>query len=259
LFPFYASGFNFPERETIGLTPLIADLPLSAFTFTVDQEKQVYNTDFSVVAVLKDQNGQVVEKRSKQYRLSGPADKLEDDKKGRVLFYREADLPPGRYGFETIAYDAPTGRSSVRTGTIEVTGSDEAKLRLSDVVILNGAEPASPADAKRSNPFHVGSVLVNPNLGQPIHRTLKELPFYFTVYLPAETSPLPKMTIELRQQDHTLAQMAADPPKPDASGRIQYFAGLPMEKVPAGSYELRITVTDGTLTVTRSRQFTLTD
>jgi hypothetical protein len=201
----------------------------------------------------------VVQKLSRQYRLSGPLEKLDDEKKGRVLFYREADLMPGRYRLETIAYDAPTGRSSVRTGTIEVTASDEGKLRLSDVVILSRAEPASAPAEKHGNPFRVGDVIVSPNPGEPIHRSLKQVPFFFSVYIPAGTSAPPKLTVELRQQGRTLAQMPGELPKPDESGRIQYPAGLPLEKIPAGEYELRITVTDGATTLARSGYFTIVD
>jgi hypothetical protein len=258
-FAFYTAGFSFPERDRVGLAPIIADLPMSAFTFGVDQEKKLYSTDFSVVALLKDENGQVVQKLSRQYRLSGPLEKLEYEKRGRLLFYREADLMPGRYRLETIAYDAPTGRASVRTGTIEVAASDEGKLLLSDVVLLNRAEPASAADEKHRNPFYVGNVIVSPNLGEPIHRSLKQVPFFFTVYIPAETSALPKLTVELRQKGRTLAQIPGEMPKPDASGRIQYVAGLPLEKIPAGDYELRITVTDGTTTLARPGYFTIVD
>ena len=243
----------------MGLAPVIADLPLSPFSFVVDQEKKTYSTDFSVVALLRDRSGQVVEKLSKHYRLSGPLDKLEEEKKGRILFYREADLSPGRYTLETIAYDAPTARLSVRSGAIEVTAGDEARLRLSDVMILKRAEPAPAAAETLSNPFRVGNVLVTPNLGEPISRTLKEAPFFFTIYTPPGTIAGPKLTIELRQRDQTLAQMPGDLPKPDAAGRIQYLAGLPLERLPAGSFELRITISDGTTTVTRSAYFTIAD
>jgi VWFA-related protein len=256
-FSFYARGFSFPERDRVGLAPVIADLPLSPFSFVGDQEKKTYSTDFSVVALLKDGSGQVVEKLSQQYRLSGPLDKLEDEKKGRILFYREGKVAPGSYTLETIAYDAPTGHSSVRTGTLEIRADDETKLRLSDVIIIKRAEAASAADQNLNNPFRVANVIVIPNLGETLSRTIKEAPFFFTVYTPPGTIALPRLTIELRQHDHTLAEMPGDLPKPDLSGRIQYLAGLPLEKLPAGSYELRITVSDGTTTVTRAAAFAI--
>jgi VWFA-related protein len=258
-FPFYAAAFSFPERERIGLAPVLADLPLSAFTFQADPDKKLYRTDFCIVTVVKDQTGQALAKLSKQYQLSGPLDKLEAEKKGRLLFYREADLPPGSYTLETIAYDAPTGHASVRRAALEVTASDEGKLRVSDIVMLNRAEPASAADEKSANPFHVGNVIAIPNLGEPIHRSIKEAPFFFKIYLSADVRAVPKLTIELRQQDRTLAQMPGVLTEPDALRRIQYLAGLPLEKIPPGTYELRITVRDGTTSVTRSRQFTVAD
>jgi hypothetical protein len=258
-FLFYSRGFSFPERDRAGLVPVIADLPLSAFSFAVDRDQKVYQTDFSVVALLKDQTGRVVAKLSKQYLLSGPLDKLDEVKKERILFYREANLGPGRYTLETIGYDTATGRSSVCTGPIQVAADNESKLRLSDVVMLNRAEPAKAPDEKHGNPFRVGEVIVSPNLGEPIHRSLTQVSFFFTAYDPTAASARPKLTIELRQQGRTLAQMPGEMPTPDASGRIQYLAELPLEKIPAGEYELRITVTNGATTLARSAYFTIAD
>ena len=257
-FPFLARGFSFPERERAGLAPVLVDVPLSAFTFRADAEKKIYETDFSVVALLKDQSGQVVEKLSRQYRLTGPLEKIGEEKQGRVLFYREAELEPGRYTLEVIAYDAPTGRAGVRTGAVEVPAAEEGGLRLSDVVFLKRAEPAGAGDEeKRGNPFRVADMLVSPNLGEPVRRSLKQAPFFFTAY--ARPGARPRLTIELRQQGRTLAQMPGELPAADASGRTQYLAGLPLEKIPAGTYELRVTIGDASASVTRSGYFTLED
>lgn len=256
-FPFYIGGFSFPDKPRIGLAPIMVDVPLSAFTFRVEQSKKIYETDFSIVALLKDQSGQVVSKLSNHYRLDGPIEKVEDAKKGRVLFYAEADLPPDRYTLETIAYDAPSGRASIRAGILEVSASDESKLRLSDVVLLKRAEQVS-GDENKTNPFRVGNMLVSPNLGEPISRSLKQVPFFFTVYAPSSAAK-PTLTIELSQGGRALAQMPGQLPDSDSSGRSQFVAGLPIEKLPAGAYELKITVAGDGSTLSRSRSFTLVD
>jgi hypothetical protein len=209
--------------------------------------------------LVRNQSGEVVAKLSNQYRLNGPLDKAEEAKKGRVLFYREANLPPDRYTLETIAYDAPSGRASVRTTTLEVAATDEGKLRLSDVVVLKRAEPANGADENRSNPFHIGTMIVNPYLGEPIQRSIKQVPFYFTVYIPSGTTAKPKLTIELFREGRALAQIPGELPDMDASGRSQFVAALPLEKIPAGSYELKITISGEATSVSRSRSFTLVD
>jgi len=258
-FPFMVGGFTFPDRGRIGLTPVMADVPLSAFSFHLDQTKKTYETDFAIITLIKNQTGDVVAKLSNQYRLNGPLDKVEEAKQGRVLFYREAILPPDRYTLETIAYDAPSRRTSVRTTTIEVSPTDDAKLRLSDVVVLRRAEPANGADENRTNPFHVSTMIVSPFLGEPIPRSMKQVPFYFTVYLPTGAAAKPKLTVELIREGHTLAQIPGELPDADALGRCQFVSGLPLDKIPAGSYELKITVSGETGTISRSRSFTLVD
>jgi len=258
-FPLSAVGFSFPERERTGLAPVMVEAQMSDFTINVDKEKKLYNTDFSIVVLLKDQAGQVVEKLSNQYRLSGPLDKVEEAKRGRVLFYREAELMPGRYTMEAIAYDSPTGRASVRLGELEVPETDEGKLHMSSIVILRSAEKAAATDQRESNPFQVAGMELYPNLGENTHKARKQMPFFFTAYTASAATAAPKMMIEVCQKKQVLAQMPGEMPAPDEAGRIQYIAGLPLEKIPAGTYELRITVNDGTASVTRSRFFTIED
>jgi hypothetical protein len=208
---------------------------------------------------VKDQSGQVVAKASNQYRLNGPIDKVEDAKKGRILFYKELNLPPNRYTLETIAYDAPSGRASVRTGVIDVAATDASTLRVSDVVLLNRAEKVTASEENKTNPFLVANMIVSPNLGEPIQRSLKQVPFFFTVYVPAGVTDKPKVTIELLSQGRALAQLPGALPDSDALGRSQFVAGLPVEKIPAGTYELKIVVSSGATNLTRSRTFTLVD
>jgi VWFA-related protein len=257
-FPFYAGGFSFPDRERPGLTPVIIDVPLSAFTIRVDKQKKLYETDFSLVTLAKDQSGQVVAKLSERYQLNGPSDKAEDAKKERILFYREANLPAGRYTLETIAYDAPTGQASVRTGAIEVPAADENKVLLTDVILVRRAEPAGTSEENKSNPFHVANKIVGPNLGEPIPRAQKQVPFYFTVYVPSGATK-PQLSIELLSQGKSLAQMPGALPASDPSGRIQFVAGLPIEQLPAGAYELKITVSGEAMSLSRSRSFTIVE
>ncbi len=254
-FPLNAAAFNFPEAGRTGLVPVVVEAPTEAFSFEVDGARKFYKTDFSIVVLLKDQSGQVVKKLSNQYQLSGAFDQLEAARRGRILFYREAELAPGSYRFEVAAYDEPTGRASVRTGTLEVPETDEGKLRLSSVVILRAIEKAGTAE-KTGKAFQVGDLLLYPNLGEAVDKDAsKQLPFFFTIYLPPGAATTPKLLIELRQGGKALAQIPAQLNPPDAKGRIQYVSGLSLESVAPGEYELKVTVEDGTTTLTRSGFF----
>ncbi len=258
-FPFLVGGFSFPDRDSIALVPLMVDVPISAFTVHVDQTKKLYDTDFSIVTLIRNHSGEVVAKLSERYQLNGPADKAENAKNERVLFYREADLPPDSYTIQAVAYDAPTGRTSVRTGTLEVPASDATRVRLSDLMILKRGEPVTNPEENKASPFRVGNLIVSPNLGEPIQRSLKQVPFFFNVYLPSVSLAKPKLTIELMSQGRTLVQMPGELPAADATGRSQFIAGLPVANIPAGSYELKVTVTAEGVSMSRSRAFTLVD
>lgn len=256
-FPIRAAAFSFPEAGRAGLAPVVVEAPLADFSLQADDVKKTYGTDFSIVVLLKNESGQVVEKLSNQYRLSGPVEKMDEAKRGRVLFYREAELAPGSYRFEAVAYDRPTNRASVRTGTLEVPADDEGRLRLSSVLVVGSAEKAA-ADARAGNPFQVGELLLYPNTGEAVRKEAgKQLPFFFTVYTPQGATPAPKLVIELRQSGKTLASIPAQLNAPDAQGRIQYVAGLPLESIPPGAYELKVTVEDGKTSVSRSATFSV--
>lgn len=257
-FPLHVGGFSFPEPDHPGLVSVLVDVPNNAITYASDLEKKIYRTDFVIVALIKDESLRVVRKLSNQYVLTGPLDKLEEAKRGGILFYREAELPPGRYTISVAAYDALTGRASVESRDVEVPSAGPNQLRLSSLAILKRAERLSAEEQKRANPFHFGEVLVYPNLGEPLSKaTTKQLAFFVTAYAPQGTRATPKLILEILQRGRALGRTAIDLPAPDAAGRIQYASALPIEKLQAGEYELRVTVTDGATKATRAESFTV--
>src|SRR5205085_4541975 len=121
-------------------------------------------------------------KVSRQYALTGPLDKLKGTKTGNILFYRETDLPPGRYDIEAVAYDQPSDKASVTRSTIEIPEVDEGKLRLSTVSIVSRVEQIQ-ANQKSDSPFQLGEVMLYPNLGEAFKKSaVKQVGFYFVVY-----------------------------------------------------------------------------
>jgi VWFA-related protein len=255
-FPVHALALSFPEPKHPGLVPVLVEAPASAFTYNVDKEKNTYSADFSIVAIVKDQSDHVVGKLSQHYKLSGPADKLEAQKRGQILFYRSADLQPGNYKVEAIAYDAASSKTSVKTARVEVPEGGGANLKLSSVLVLKRVERLSAADQKMDNPFHFGEILIYPNMGEPLSKsTSKQLAFFFDVYPANGAAAAPGLSIEVIQNGKSLAQASPALPAADATGRIQYASALPLDGFQPGDYVLKITVVDGKTTVSRSAGF----
>ncbi len=257
--PVRVTGLSFPEWNKPGLAPVVIEAPMGDFTYTPDDKKQSLGTDFSIVVLIRDQRSHgIVGKMSQRYRMSVPPAKLEDSRKGSVLFYREAQLPPGHYEVEAIAFDAASRKAGVRMSNLTVPDVAGAKMRSSDLVIIKRAEKLSAEDQKESNPFHFGDMLVYPNLGEPFQKsTGKQIPFFLTVYLPKGAADTPKLSLEILQSNQSIARLAASLPAPDASGRIQYLSALPLDKFPPGNYELKATIEESGQTLTRTSSFTV--
>ena len=175
-----------------------------------------------------------------------------------MIFYREPELAPGVYTMETVVYDAPSGKSSVRLSTVEVPRDAPGKPRMSSLVLVRQAEKVPDKERRAENPLLVKDVVISPNLGDAVSKTAKEVGFYFAVY-PAAGGPAPESVIELLQNGKPIAQIPMSLPAADATGRIQQVGRLPIANLPAGTYELRAIVKQGSEQLVRSSLLRIVD
>lgn len=254
------AAFDFPAPGAAGRVPVMVEVPSNSINFVVNKEKKQYATNFSVIVLVRDESRRVVRKLSNQYILGGPLDKLDAARQGKILFYRETQLDPGRYTVSSVVYDATNNRASATESVLEVPAADESRLRLSSIVLIKSAEQATAADKQSQNPFHFGELLLYPNMGEPVRKAAsKNLAFYVAVYPARGAAPATpaKLKLEITQNGRTVGQSTNDLPAPDADGRIQYATAVPLDKYAPGDYALKVTVTDTRDTATRTEKFTI--
>lgn len=255
-FPIQAAGYNFPDASRTMRNAIEVQAQGSSFTFIEDKAKKTFSTNFTILALIKDQSKQVVGKLSRQYVLNGPLDKLKATQNGAVLFYKETNLPPGRYDIEAAVYDAPTDKASVTRTFIEIPDTDESKLRLSSVTIIERIEPW-PANQKTDSPFQIGEVMLYPSLKSAVRKSTQKMPFYFVVYPVKGAKTAPQLTLQVVQGNKMVADVNLKLSAADANGRIPYASALPIESLNPGTYELRIIVKDEQSSMTRSQSFVI--
>jgi VWFA-related protein len=256
-FPYRAGALQFPSKEKPGLVPVVVDLKTAPLSFPTTEDQKGFKSDFAVIVRFVDGQNKVVRKVSQHYEMSAALDKLDLAKNSDVLFYREPELPPGVYTMETIVYDGPTSKASVRYATVEVPKVDSAKLRMSSLVIVKRGEKIG-VDEPKTGPLFVKDVLIYPNLGEAISKANKEVGFFFTVY-PGAAETKPEAVLELIENGQPLAQVPLPLDAPDASGQIQQVGRLPVGEIPAGTYELRVIVKQGAEQVFRSAMLHVAD
>jgi hypothetical protein len=141
---------------------------------------------------------------------------------------------------------------------LEISSVDETKPRLSSVAVLKRAERLTPEEQKRDQPLHFGELLVYPNLGERIDRkAAKQLAYFFTAWPPKGVTKLMQVTLEILQNNRQIGKTSGELPPADERGQIKYASSFAIDKFPAGEFELKITVSDGQSSVSRSTNFTV--
>jgi hypothetical protein len=250
--PIRAAALVFPSPSGDPHVAILADTPAAAVTF--EEVADRYRSDFTLLARLRNAQGEVVRKASRPYRLSGPIADRARVQAGAVLFYRQPTVPPGEYTLDVVVADALSQKAGVKRIALTVP-DDKQGPRVSSLVLVARAEkvPPAPTPGADDNELSVGDLQLYPNLGQP-YRRADNLPFYAAV-IPTSASVV--ATLGVVRDGATLATLPLQVPAPDASGRIRILGQLPLVSLAAGVYSLTLTITGGPTPVVRSASFTV--
>ena len=227
---------------------LTLEAPLKGLTFVRQPDQKndaIDGVDAGLLAVLKNTDGEIVEKFSKDFAVRVPLDKVEAYKAGNLVQTFRTELSPGEYVLEAAIMDRNDNKIGVRKSAVTVP-QPSSKLSVSDVVVVRRTDALK--DNQISDAFYFPGGKVVPTLTN----TLKGgpgniLPFYFAVYPDRAVKDAPRLTMSFYREGQYLG--AAEAPLPDVQrdGRIPYIANLPADKFTPGAYEIRIGVTQGSL------------
>jgi len=219
---------------------LIVETRIGSLKMIRDEAKKTYRVHFSLLALVKDKDGTVVERFSEDYPFEGPLEKAEALKLGNIVLRRRFTLPPGSYTLEVAGQDRAQGQTGTARAAFEVPSAREGP-RMSSVTLIRRIEPVparvdgTPGD----DPLDVGGVRVIPNLDLPISVAANQkLSLFFIVY--PKGGEKPKMSVEFWRDGKALGRAEPELPAPEADGKIRYVGTFPIEKFPPGGYEVRV-------------------
>jgi VWFA-related protein len=251
--PVRARAACFPAADGDSVLAIAAELPGSAPSLRPDKDSGDLAQDFTVMALVRDASGRVVHKASRRYALSWPKSKAEEVRRGRILFERDAVLPPGRYTVEVVAYDAQAEAAGVDRLAVVAPSSTRGGLRLSTLVVVGHAEPRGTGEAW---PLQYQGLQLYPSFGEAVAVGAgKPLAFLFTAR-PGD-QPLSEATLELVRGSETVRRAGVPLPPPDADGQLRVVSGLTIDGLAPGAYVLRLVLSDGRAFETRTAEVTL--
>lgn len=218
----------------------------AGLTWQAAENKQA-SAHLSIMALVRDEGGQVVDKLTRDLPFTVPADRVKDYQ--QISITQMLQLPPGRYTVDWAASDRNSGKIGTKRQVLVIPRV--GGLTMSQVVVGRRVDPVSgegAADANQTDPLIFVNNKVTPSVTAEFDRaTRKEIPLYFILYPPADGVGTPELRIDILH-DGKLVNSANPPiPKPTVDGALPFLALIPTGGLDAGQYEIRITATQGQL------------
>lgn len=222
---------------------IIFEMPMKDITFRALDPEPSYRTHTSFLALVKDSQGTVVGKISRDLPVNQPKANLQGFQSGRVIFTYPLLLAAGRYTIESAAADIEGKKIAARKTALIIPTSDETMLAISAPVLVRRLDVA-PAKPQGDDPFIVGNKRVIPTLQDHVPGGAKSaLSFFFTIYPGAgqgAKADKPTAAIEFMLDEQSLGGAAVELPAPQADGSIPYIATIPLANFKSGLYEVKV-------------------
>lgn len=254
-FGFQAAGMHFEGPDKASTCVLVVDIPIGHLTLQQDKAGQ-YDAKFAYVVLIKDGQGQIVKKFHNEIPLKLDAEKVEAIKSSsHFIDVQHFDLPPGRYTLDSAVLDSDGDRVSARKSVFVMPAVNDA-LAISSVAAIRDMKPKGQTAA--DDPLLMANQVVSPMINPTVKKAeTKGLPFYVVIYPSKQSSDKPTLEMQFSKDGQVLGSGSPPLGNPDAQGRIQYVATVPLAQLPAGDYQVRFIAKQGAQTSDESVTFTV--
>ena len=243
-FPFHIAALGFDADQRGVNYRVVAAIPNNSLTATTDPEHKTFRLRAAVLALVKNEQGQIVSHAARDVPFEGPSDRLVDFRQGQMTIILPMRVPAGRYHLEVAALDMEAASASVYRSVLMVPPAAAADLRLSDVVWVRSVqahtEPTGDGDPL-DTPQGKATPLVSPS-----YPNTEAASFLFWIYRSRTLSEPPAVEILLSKDGTTLSVLRPDV-APSEAGAIPVTGRLPLSKLEPGTYEITVAARQGAL------------
>jgi hypothetical protein len=197
--------------------------------------------------LIKDGQGQVVEKISRDIQAVVSNEKFAAFQNGKIIFTKPVDLPPGRYTLETVIVDRAGTKASARRALLMAPAPAQHAPALSAISVVRRID-ALQTQPLSDDPFEFIGGRVTPSLADPVLATSAAI-LYFVAYPMKDSADKPKASVEFLRNGTAVARQAPQLAAPDPNGCVPMLVEAKLEP---GEYEVRVAFTQGNLRVSET-------
>ena len=246
--------FRRPDQQYTVL--LAAKIPGSQVAFLKKSGK--HETEFDFAWKLTDAKNHVAGGLRDTLPVRVTSDTLEEVIGSNLFYEGEVILPPGKYNLKAVVRENESGKIGTFEAPIDVPDVAGTGLGLSSVILSNEVKSADElnrahVNRDKNSPLEVGGRSILPSVTR-VFRTNQLLTVYLQSYagkdLKSEGLVTPP-TVALVFFRHGRKFAEAGPfngkLEKTADQRASYFAQIPLDKFPRGTYTLQVNVLDPSL------------
>jgi len=248
-FDFHIAAYHFQKDGSNSQSALAFELPSMKLGATADPARKIHKFEVSLLALIRDANGQIVDKYSLDQPYFIQDANLAAVRADPLTYTHPVDLPPGHYTVETAVVDREGSQAATGTAEMDIP-SPYKGVGISSLVVVQHVDPAG-AQADAADPLTFKGKHVIPMVEATVSPATKRY-IYFVVYPDKSNAQKPKIHIEFKTGGQVFAQSTADLPAADATGTIPMFVAAATRP---GNCELQITALQGNESATAHLQY----
>ncbi len=242
--PAYVTVMQFrASTPGVGLASFGVEIPGRGLQFDEDQAAGLFHAHISALAVIRDQNGSIVETFGRDMPFQVLPSLLEDTRHRRFLFQDQIELPAGHYTLETAVQDRLAGHYNATTKAFTVAPQEQG-LGISSLALVGGVNPAG-ADAPPDGAFQLAGKSVIPALDGVVPGGPGAVARFFFRLYSGSVAGAPEVAFEILQNGRQIVR------KPlalaDAADGAGQVISLDVASLPDGAYDLAVTASQGSL------------
>ena len=238
-FPFHVAALRFKPQADGFRYEVVFDLKMSDLKTEVDPKTHRARIHATFLALIKDPTGRIVEKVSQEIDREVPEDKLDQFRRGEMIFTSPVELSSGRYTLEAAVTDPESGLASTRRVALVVPKPGE--LVLSSIAVVHDVASLEAA-RDPGNPLEFAGGKVVPAL-VPTTKSNADTAFFFVVYPELSDgkpgTDKPQVVIDFFRDGKQVSRAMPDVGSAD---EVNSFPVITSAKLPPGNYLVQVTV-----------------
>lgn len=252
--PFRASVLRLGRLTFQNENSLVVEVPVAGLQLQSDPNANLLSWDVLIISEIKNTSGNVMANFSEDIPGHGALTLKPEVEAGWVTMQRHFALPAGKYILETAVVDRNGGKIGGQSTNFEIADQNIGPS-LSDLILVRRID-SYPYELDPLEPLRYRKGRVVPTLARSVPQGTKDVSLFFLVHPESGVSDSAILQMEVLRDDELLGQMPLQLPK-NLGEAFPYVASLKAASLPAGDYEVRLSLSQNGKVFEREASFTI--